>query len=249
MIEQKLIVGRYLELDPQPPPNIGPPVNGFQEVARVVLHINESHSSSAPVAAFNPRPDFHPNFQQRVEIGAQRLGQQFQAAFHRQQMSTVTAGELTDARKVHRNFIWLPWLRGVVSEVQPGGMDVLTGPMSGCWIMSYLRNGVHYIGHVGTDETHGSANSIAARNAWNTFAAGVPMGAYSGFNPFNDNNPWPGPPLVPLPNELARKYFALVTAAGAFYTVVTYPQGAKRERVRIAGIQPSRSTLPQNGRI
>jgi hypothetical protein len=186
MIEQKLIVGRYLELNTPAPAFAGPAVAGFQEVNAVV--------------------------------------------------------------KTHRNFVWLEWLPGFVSEVQPGGMDVLTGPMSGCWITSYLRGVVHYIGHVGTENLPTSANSIAARNAWNAFAAGVPIGAYSGFNPFND--PWIGGPVpAGLPGESARKTFALVTAAGTFHTVIAYPQLNKPTRIRIAGIQQNFSSLPQNGQI
>jgi hypothetical protein len=244
MIEQKLIVGRYLELNPQPPPNLGPAVGGFQEVGRVVLHIDESHSKSAPVQEMNPQHGFNPNLQQRVKIGLQRAGQHIQAEFDRQRTSTVGVGQVA---KVHRNFIWLPWLPGLVSEIRPLGMDVLTGPMSGCWITSYIKNGIHYVGHVGTEDLHTSPNSIAAKNAWNTYAAGVPMGVYSGFNPFNDQ--WNGGPFAQGPDEVARKTFALVTAEGTFHTVITYPQRAKVTRVRIAGIQQNRSTLAQNGQI
>ena len=41
MIETKLIVGRYIELNTPPPALAGPPVAGFQEVTAVVLHIEE----------------------------------------------------------------------------------------------------------------------------------------------------------------------------------------------------------------
>jgi hypothetical protein len=149
--------------------------------------------------------------------------------------------------KAHRNFAWLEWLGGLVSEVRPNGMDVFTGPMSGCWIMSYQRGGVPYIGHVGTVNEHGDPLSIAARSAWNTFAAGVPMGSCLGFNPFND--PWVGAVPGSQPGEANRKTFALVTAAGTFHTVITYPQANKPSRIRIAGIQQNLSSLPANGQI
>jgi hypothetical protein len=245
MIETKLIVGRYLELNTPPPALAGPAVAGFQEVNPVVLHIAESESSAAPLPAHNPVQGFNPTLKQQVAIGAQRAGQYIGSQFDRQRTSATGLGAVA---KVHRNFIWLEWMPGFVSEVQPGGMDVLTGPMSGCWIMSYLKGGVHYIGHVGTENLPTTANSIAARNAWNTFAAAQPMTAYSGFNPFND--PWAGGP-VPLgvPGESARKTFALVTAAGTFHTVIAYPQANKPTRIRIAGIQQNFSSLPQNGQI
>jgi hypothetical protein len=153
--------------------------------------------------------------------------------------------------KAHRNFAWLEWMRGVVSEIRPQGIDVLTGPMTGCWITSYVRGGVHYIGHVGTEDFPTSPNSIKARNAWNTFAASVPMGAYSGFNPHRD--PWNGAPVLPPePGEISPpKKFALVTSAGTFHTIVAYALQEKKTvtRIRIAGIQQNRSSLPQNGQI
>jgi len=244
MIEQKLIVGRYIELNTPPPVLAGPAVLGFQEVNRVVLHIDESSSSSAPVTPNNPVPGFNPSFKQQVQIGLQRTGEKIQSQFDRQRVSTTGVGQVA---KVHRNFVWLEWLGGVVSEVQPTGTDVLTGPMSGCWITAYLRGGVHYIGHVGTVMDPAHPDSIAARTAWNNFAAGVPMGAYSGFNPFND--PWVGVVPGPLPGEAARKTFALVSSAGNFYTIITYPQANKPTRIRIAGIQQNVSSLPQNGQI
>ena len=245
MIERKLIVGRYLELNTPQPVMAGAAVNGFQEVNRIVLHIEESESSAAPVAPLNPRPGFNPTVAQRAQIGFQRAGEHIASQFDRQRTSATGVGAVA---KAHRNFVWLEWLPGLVSEVQPVGMDVLTGPMSGCWITAYLRNGVHYIGHVGTENLPTSANSIAARTAWNRFAASVPMGAYSGFNPFND--PWTNGPMPQgLPGESARKTFALVTAAGDFYTVITYPQTNKPTRVRIAGIQQNRSSLPADGQI
>src|SRR5437016_5586767 len=41
--------------------------------------------------------------------------------------------------KAHRNFKWLPWLPGAISEVALVGADVLTGPMSGCWLVTYRK--------------------------------------------------------------------------------------------------------------
>ena len=244
MIEQKLIVGRYIELNTPRPVMVGPPVNGFQEVTPVVLHIAESASSAAPVSANNPVPGFNPTFKQKAEIAFQRAGEHIQSQFQRQRVSTTGVGQVA---KAHRNFLWLEWLGGLVSEVRPNHMDVLTGPMSGCWIVSYLRGGVHYVGHVGTVMTPTDALSIAARTAWNNFAAAAPIGAYSGFNPFND--PWVGPVPGPLPGEAARKTFALVAAGGTFHTIIAYPQANKATRIRIAGIQQNTSSLPANGQI
>ena len=243
MIEQKLIVGRYIELN-TPPPVLGALALGFQTVNRQVLHIAESESLAAPTMANNPVHGFNPTPMQQVKIGLQRTGQQISSELHRQRVSATGAGAVA---KTHRNFVWLEWLGGVVSEVQPGGVDVLTGPMSGCWIVSFMRGGQHYIGHVGTVMEHANPQSVAARAAWNTFAAGNMRQSYSGFNPFND--PWIGPVPMGQPGEAARKTFALVTTAGHFYTVITYPQSNKPSRIRIAGIQQRHDSLPANGQI
>ena len=42
MIEQKLIVGRWIDIPLQVPANNGPAVGGFQPLHNVMLHINES---------------------------------------------------------------------------------------------------------------------------------------------------------------------------------------------------------------
>lgn len=245
MIEQKLIVGRYLELNTPVPVNARPAANGFQEVTRQILHISKSSSKSAPMAPNNPMAGFNPTFKQKMEIGFQRAGQHVQSQMDRQRTSNVGTGH---SPKVHRNFAWLEWLPGVVSEVRPNGVDILTGPMSGCWITTYLRNGVRYVGHVGTDMTPTTPNSIAARTAWNNYACDAQIGAFSGFNPFND--PWTnGAMPAALPGESNRKTFALVTTEGHFYTVIAYPQASQPTRIRIAGIQRNTPSLPVRGQI
>lgn len=240
MIEQKLIVGRYMELNTPLPANAGPAVAGFQELNRVVLHIDESESLAAPMTV---APNNLPTFGDRVRVGFQRAGQHIKSeTVDRQKVSTTGVGQVA---KAHRNFVWLEWLGGLVSEVR-AGMDVLTGPMTGCWITSYLRGGVHYIGHVGTVMTHDDALSIAARGYWNNFAAAAPIGSYSGFNPANN---WAGPLPAAIAGDGAFKFFALVTSAGHFYSVFTYSQANKASRIRIAGIQQIASSLPANGQI
>ncbi|MGH9404249.1 MAG: hypothetical protein ACRD3D_00260 [Terriglobia bacterium] len=244
MIEQKLIVGRYIELNTPQPVFAGAAANGFQRVTAQVLHIDTSQSSAAAVSNNPVMPGFNPGLKLKAQIALQRAGEQVQSQFNRQRVSTTGAGAVA---KAHRNFVWLEWLGGVVSEVNPNGIDVLTGPMSGCWILSYLRAGVRYVGHVGTVMLPTDPQSIAARAAWNNFAPGVHMAARAGFNPFND--PWLGPATAGLPGEAALKTFALVTSTGTFYTVRTYPQLNKPTRIRIAGIQQNPSTLPANGLI
>ncbi|MEN8150084.1 MAG: hypothetical protein ABFS86_09685 [Planctomycetota bacterium] len=155
--------------------------------------------------------------------------------------STVGHGHFVHASKAHRNYQWLEWRPGMVSEVVHAGVDVLTGPMSGCWIIRYTRLGVVCVGHVGTDSTPTNPNSVAAKAAWNTFRP-TAVGPVTGFNPLRD---WPGAlPAMNNQTDNAPKIFGLVTGAGAFYSLFTYPQKGTTNTVRIAGLSPIASTLP-----
>lgn len=241
MLEQKLIVGRYIHLTTPAPTNAAPAVAGVQELNRVVLNLAESSSSASAMPAAPNLPGISRTLQMRISL--QRAGQHIGSQLDRQRVSTTAVGQVA---KAHRNFVWLEWLSGMLSIVRSNGVDVLTGPMSGCWITEYMENGVRYIGHVGTVNNALDPASVAARTAWNTVAAGIPIGARAGFNPFND---WVGPPPAQLPGEGASKFFALVTAAGTFHTIFGYSQANMPNRVRIAGIQQLHSSLPANGQI
>ncbi|NQZ30558.1 MAG: hypothetical protein HRU06_04745 [Oceanospirillaceae bacterium] len=195
MIEQKLIVGRWIDVPLQVPVNNGPAVGGFQPLNNVMLHINESTRMSA--------------------FGAKT--------------STVTTGHIA---KNNRNYQWLEWLPGLVSEVSQFNVDVMTGPMTGCWITRYVRNGLQCVGHVGTYMEANHEHSIAARASWNAFAAAG--GVITGFNP---QNGWVGPFPPAKTGDGAFKIFAVVTSAGDFWTIFTYADVTGANRVRIAGTQ------------
>jgi hypothetical protein len=206
MFEQKLVVGRYIDLPNTvtAPAFVGAAVAGFHGVVGAIRHIDESE-----------RP----------------------TVFHAKK-STTGLGAHGTAR---RNFMWLPWEPAVVTEVQVAAVDVLTGPMSGCWITRYPRGGNTYVGHVGTDTD--PVKTAAAKAAWNGFTGPLPGGTATGFRPLND---WAGP----IPNTGGNKgmIYALVTAAGLFYSVFTAQQGATTN-LKIVGIQQIASTLPANGQI
>lgn len=160
--------------------------------------------------------------------------------------STTGMGHIA---KAHRNYQWLEWVKGMVSEVPQNGVDVLTGPMTGCFITRYTRNGVTCVGHVGTSNNSADQDSIDAKAAWNGLVAVGGTNA-TGFNPFRD---WMGALPPPLAGEGAPKFFGLVTAAGTFHNIFTYQlQGAYNPlgqatlptTIRIAGIQQSPNSLP-----
>jgi hypothetical protein len=124
-------------------------------------------------------------------------------------------------QKAHRNFVWLPWLPGAISEVQIGATDILTGPMSGCWIFVYRRNNAVVVGHVGTLNNPADAKTIAVKTAWNNFANQAGTQIIAGFNPTQ------GLAIPSKGNDGAFLVCALITASQQpdLYTLWMYSQG------------------------
>lgn len=138
--------------------------------------------------------------------------------------------------KAHRNFKWLPWLPGAIAECALVGEDVLTGPMSGCWLVSYRKaNGVPHAAHLGTDVAS-AARTTAVNGAWNALATARPADVIGGFNPLRH---WAGPFPDRQSGEPAAppKIFGLYTTTGQFYAMVAYQQASHNTLLRIAGIQ------------
>ncbi len=143
---------------------------------------------------------------------------------------------LGSGAKAHRNFQWLDWVAGSINQVAFGNLDVLTGPMSGCWIVNYLIGGIEYVGHVGTLNDKLTPQSINARNAWHQFANANSLSVLGGFKPkWND----PFPPRVEGDNTTGQKTFGLVTR-GDYYTVAVWRK-QDNTGYRIAGLQKENS--------
>ena len=202
MLQQKLIVGRYINLTSPAIANI-PHNNGdFVAQPQCLLTLQQSTTT----------------------------GSFFKGTKKRQ--SSVVGGV---GAKAHRNFQWLTWLPGAITHVPVGGVDVLTGPMSGCQLVLFNLGAAVQAGHLGTDVASPAATT-AVKNAWNAFANLHPADVVGGFNPLND---WAGP----FPSQRAGKegagvkIFGLLTVNGQFYTVVTYPQNTNANLLRIAGVQ------------
>jgi hypothetical protein len=66
-----------------------------------------------------------------------------------------------------RNALWLPWIPGKVSYVAANvNVPILTGEMSGCWLVLFRMRGALCFGHIGTEDNENSSNSAQAKNAW-----------------------------------------------------------------------------------
>jgi hypothetical protein len=127
-------------------------------------------------------------------------------------------GPAFNAEKVHRNFQWLAWFPGAISQVPRESGDVLTGPMSGCWVVIYIKDGKEYVGHIGTADL-GSPQTKAAKKAWHDFASGAgPGNLIAGFNPARAF------PTLPAQQkgDGTPEILGLVTKSKELYAVFTY---------------------------
>lgn len=113
--------------------------------------------------------------------------------------------------------VWLDYVYGRTSRVPVGPYDVLTGFMSGCWIVYWWDRGVRYVSHVGTIGNPGVDKQVKS-----TFARAMGQNA-KGFNPFKA---WSTAEMVGLQGRLkamARpQILALVTTTGQFYSVLMF---------------------------
>jgi hypothetical protein len=117
---------------------------------------------------------------------------------------------------------WLCYAPGRTAHRPMGGGDILTGYMSGCPIARGTYNGVMSAFHVGTI----TGNRPVNQSVKETFALALP----ANITAFNPAGAW-------LPGEIAAKQlalggppattaapfiFALITAAGAFYSILMF---------------------------
>ena len=191
MIEQKLVVGRFITMPPVKNRTIIENL-GFKTQGRIRLTIEQSSGFFT-------------------------------------KSSKVVAGAVG---KEHRHFQWLFWIPGFINQVPFENLDVLTGPMSGCWITKYRIGATEYIGHIGTNYQM-PAQTIAAKAAWMAFARANPTAIIGGYQPR-----WTGiqPSRIKGESESDQRTYSLVTTGG-YYTVLLYRQPTITTTYRVAGIQ------------
>jgi hypothetical protein len=223
MIEAKLIVGRFVKITPTPPRDpVGPAVPYAANFVNVVCPpMTMEESSKRSYVPFTDK--------------------------YKQRTSDMVPGTNPKASKVHRNFKWLPWYKGDISETDLN-TDVLTGPMSGCILASYTNGGVRKVGHIGTVDVVPGPYDAAAVNAavkglWNGYALAHPGDVVGGFNPVALTVP--AHPAA-QGNDSWGKTWGLFTTTGDFYAVQVYLQLNTTDEYRIAAVhQVNSMTLVQ----
>lgn len=222
MLEAKLLVGRQLVFTRPTWRDLTGAAPVFVNVVCPPLTIAES-TRKTPGGTYNPFRN----------VGGTRI-------------SDVAAGSNTAANKLHRNFKFLPWYQGDISETVLD-RDVLTGPMSGCVLVHYLRNGHYVAGHIGTITVTDAVPATINTNVkalWNQFANAHPLDVFGGFNPVANTVP-AHPPAQP--GDIAGETWGLYTIVGTFYAVQVYKQaGNGPSEWRVAAVhQVPSMTLAQ----
>jgi hypothetical protein len=156
--------------------------------------------------------------------------------------SNVITG--TNTKKIHRNFKWLPWYEGDIS-VTDFNCDVLTGPMTGCKLVSYRdTTGAPKVGHVGTitvTEKFPESINVAVKDLWNTFARANPGNIVGGFCP--TDNPIHGHGRAQGADS-GGETWGLFSTNGDLYTVNVWSQGTNNNW-RIDSVHKVTSMTPQ----
>lgn len=125
------------------------------------------------------------------------------------------------------NYNWCDFATGRTARKPIAGQDILTGPMSGCYITRYAAGGTNYVGHVGTVGVP-SVDALVKRK----FAAAMPTTA-TGFNPFKA---WHADmAAVSQRHAKAMLFCALVTTTGDFYAIAMMPQGGSAHNEWVCG--------------
>lgn len=210
MIEAKLLVGRFLQVTTAPSRAPMGNAAAFIDLVCPPLTIAESIRRN-PGGKYNPFRN----------VGGQRE-------------SAVGAG--TNANKAWRNFKWLPWYQGDISQTTLDH-DVLTGPMSGCILTSYRdAAGVKKAGHIGTitvTPTMPVAINNSVKALWNAFAHAHPAQVIGGFNPAAA--PVPMHPPAQGADQVGQTW-GLFTTNDLYYSVQVYVQPGHPMVYRIAAV-------------
>lgn len=143
-----------------------------------------------------------------------------QAAVDPLLLHTNVANEIGLAMGANVPHVWLDYAEGQTAWLPIGESDILTGYMTGCLIARGTYQGAMNAFHVGTSISYPAINPIVK----GTFAENLPDDA-TGFDPFGA---WPNDEIIPIMTNLggapAAKphFFALVTTAGAFYSILMF---------------------------
>jgi hypothetical protein len=127
------------------------------------------------------------------------------------------------------------------------GVDILTGKMSGCWLIVFRWNGNRMACHVGTVDSDTDPQTIAVKAAWKAFANRNDVHIIAGFSPLSSLSAIP-----PAQGLDGRDFlFGLITETNQLYSVFLWRQLDSKNKnqvtdyYRIGAVQVVQSATPQ----
>jgi hypothetical protein len=145
---------------------------------RFIFGLMQPNRPSGVPALPNDPPDFQVVDIRRYKLRHSRANP---AGANYPNASPVEAGVHATAE---RNFVWLPWLPGKVSYIPvAGNTPIVTGEMTGCWLVLFRLRGALCFGHIGTEGGMNTTNSVQARQAWKIAERGGLVQSVKAFQP------------------------------------------------------------------
>lgn len=125
-----------------------------------------------------------------------------------------------------QEFLILPYAPGGINFTGTTGLDVLSGPFSGCWMARYKLKGAYNVCHVATPECN---------TKWAELKQSGEITEVTEFKPANA--------LMELAGSGFKftsgpQTYGLVTSTGQFQSLLCYPNGKVLTVFRIAVMKP-----------
>lgn len=117
---------------------------------------------------------------------------------------------------------WLNYVHGRTAFIQAAGGDILTGFMSGCWIVTWNQGGARYVGHIGTVDSakKTEAPNTTVKQAFRArFTGAIPTG--SNLKGFNPAAPWGLKEITEVCKEMDPKSYGQYTIKSKILALVT----------------------------
>jgi hypothetical protein len=98
---------------------------------------------------------------------------------------------MADQSWAERKFRWLPFIPGIITCMLLDGLDIQSGPFSGCWMVIFAFREIHYVGHIGKDSNSEEKTKNAKINWKNAIENRLiqPIKAFKPeFSPINSTN-------------------------------------------------------------
>jgi hypothetical protein len=135
------------------------------------------------------------------------------------------------------SFTFLKYVPGYVT-VAPLNGNLLTGPMSGCYIFKYTEGVSTMVAHVGTANHETSELSVDAKNAWTAFAARPEVSEIIGGKPDDYFKPGEIAAAMPQGSQILPQTCCYYDGMSFFsILLVPQPRNLGASALKVAGVK------------